>query len=139
MKKYGILGLRNKKKSLVKLGTAIGLAAAIFYPTVKNDSHSMGASLVSSDVMMEAQIGAFPIIVPTVRYGFTLDTFQVEEGKIQKNQTLGTMLSERGMDLLSIETLVKNAKGIFDINRNFRIGQDYLLLFDQHTGRPKAN
>ncbi len=135
--KYGILGLRNKKKSLVKLGTAIGLAAAIFYPTVKNNNISMGASLVPLDVRMEEEIGSFPIIVPTIKYGFAIDTFQVEEGKIQKNQTLGTLLTAYGMDLLSIETLVKNSKGVFNINRNFRIGQDYLLLLDRQSGKPK--
>jgi murein DD-endopeptidase MepM/ murein hydrolase activator NlpD len=135
--KYGILGLRNKKKRLVKLGTAIGLAAAIFYPTAKQNDHSMGASLVPLDVRMEEEIGSFPIVVPTVKYGFALDTFQVEEGKIQKNQTLGTLLAGYGMDMLSIETLVKNAKGIFNINRNFRIGKDYLLLLNQQTGKPE--
>ncbi len=135
--KYGILGLRNKKKKLVKLGTAIGLAAAIFYPSVKKDNNLMGASLVPSDVLAEEQIGAFPIIVPTIKYGFVLDTFQVEEGKVQKNQTLGTMLSKRGMDMLSIETLVKNSTGVFNINRNFRVGQDYILLSDQLTGKPR--
>ncbi|MBI1227203.1 MAG: peptidoglycan DD-metalloendopeptidase family protein [Bacteroidetes bacterium] len=135
--KYGILGLRNKKKSLVKLGTAIGVAAAIFYPTVKNDNHSIGASLVPLDVRVEDEIGSFPIVVPNVKYGFALDTFQVEEGKIQKNQTLGTLLSGYGMDLLSIETLVKNSKDVFNINRNFRVGKDYLLLLDQKTGKPK--
>lgn len=135
--KYGFLGLRNKKKSLVKLGTAIGLAAAMFYPTVKNNNNSMGASLVPVDVRMEGEIGSFPIVVPTIKYGFAIDTFQVEEGKIQKNQTLGTMLSSFGMDLLSIETLVKNSKGIFDINRNFRVGKDFTLLMDRETGAPK--
>lgn len=134
--KYGILGLRNKKKSLVKLGTAIGIAAAIFYPTVKNNDNSMGASLVPTDVMMEEQIGAFPIVVPTVKYGFTLDTFQINEGKIQKNQTFGTMLSDWGIDMLSIETLVQNSKGVFNLNR-LRLGQDYLLLLDRSTGKPK--
>ena len=134
--KYGILGLRNKKKSLVKLGTAIGLAAAIFYPTVQN-KNSIGASLIPIDEQMEEEIGSFPIVVPTVKYGFALDTFQVEEGKIQKKQTLGTLLTGYGMDLLSIETLVKNAKGVFDINRNFCIGKDFTLLLDQKTGKPK--
>ncbi|MBK9013860.1 MAG: peptidoglycan DD-metalloendopeptidase family protein [Saprospiraceae bacterium] len=97
----------------------------------------MGASLVPLDVRMEEEIGSFPIIVPTIKYGFAIDTFQVEEGKIQKNQTLGTLLTSYGMDLLSIETLVKNSKGVFNINRNFRIGQDYLLLLDRQSGKPK--
>lgn len=135
--KYGILGLRNKKKTLVKLGTAIGLAAAIFYPTAKNESNLMGASLVPLEERLEDEIGAFPIVVPTVKYGFTLDTFQVEEGQIKKNQTFGAMLSDRGLDLLSIETLARNSKSVFDVSRNFRVGQDYLLLSDRHSGKPK--
>lgn len=136
--KIGILGLRNKKKVLIKIGTAIGLAAALFYPTVtEKEGHSIDASLVPLDVRMEEEIGSFPIVVPTVRYGFTIDTFQLEEGKIQKNQTLGTLLSNFGMDLLSIETLVKNSKSVFDINRNFRAGKDYFLLLDRTTGKPK--
>ncbi|MCF8245909.1 MAG: peptidoglycan DD-metalloendopeptidase family protein [Saprospiraceae bacterium] len=134
--KYGILGLRNKKKSLVKLGTAIGLAAAIFYPTVNDNNNSIGASMVPLDVRMEGEIGSFPIIVPTIKYGFAVDTFQIEEGKIQKNQTLGTLLSGMGMDMHSIESLVKNSKDVFNINRNFRTGKDYTILLDRNTGQP---
>ncbi len=109
----------------------------MFYPSARNDNNSMGASLVSLDEQMEEEIGFFPIVVPTIKYGLVLDTFQVEEGKIQKKQTLGTLLTGYGMDLLSIETLVKNASGVFNINRNFRVGKDYLLLLDRQTGKPK--
>ncbi|MCU0347001.1 MAG: peptidoglycan DD-metalloendopeptidase family protein, partial [Saprospiraceae bacterium] len=86
---------------------------------------------------MESQIGAFPIIVPTVKYGFALDTFQVVEGKIQKNETFGALMAEHGLDVLSVETLVKNSNGVFNINRSLRVGQDYILLLDRNTGKPR--
>lgn len=38
--------------------------------------------------------------------------------------------------MLSIETLVQNSKGVFNLNR-LRLGQDYLLLLDRSTGKPK--
>lgn len=125
----------KKRKRLATLGTLIGLIATFFFP---NDQHnnSVGASMLPSDVIDAASLGNFPITVPTIRYGFVVDTFQVTEGTVKRNQTLGGLLSENGLDAVSIEKLVKNSKGIFDINRGFRVGKDYLILGSMHSGTP---
>jgi murein DD-endopeptidase MepM/ murein hydrolase activator NlpD len=125
----------KKRKRLATLGTLIGLLATIFYP---NDQKArfVGASMLPSDVIEIEQLGNFPIIIPTIKYGFVIDTFNVTEGKVERNQTLGVLLSSNGMDAVSIEKLVKNSAGIFDINRGFRVGQDFMLLNSQGENKP---
>lgn len=117
----------NKKKNLAALGTIIGLIATLFYPTDQQTRYA-GASLMPAEINEAEALGAFPIVVPTVKFGFVIDTFLVAEGKVVRNQTLGTLLSKEGMAAPAIEQLVKNTSGVFDINRNFGVGKDYMLL-----------
>ncbi len=127
-KKNRKVKLSNKKrKRLATLGTVIGLLATIFYPNdYKGDM--VGASMLPSDVIETEALGAFPITIPTIKYGFVIDTFNVTEGNVERNQTLGGMLSKEGLNAAAIEKLVNNATGIFDIKRDFRIGKNYMLL-----------
>ncbi len=123
---------KNKKKKLITVGTAFGLFATLLYPTEQNGKYIGGSMLPISEIE-DAEIGSFPITIPTLKYGFALDTFQVYEGQVEKNQTLGSLLSEKGLDVVSIDQLVKNCKDVFDINRNFRVKSDYTLL-TRHEG-----
>lgn len=125
----------KKRKRLATLGTLIGLIATFFFP---NDQHTniVGASMLPSEVTETEQLGNFPITIPTIRYGFVIDTFEVVEGSVERNQTLGGLLSNNGVDAIAIEQLVQNSSGIFDINRGFRAGKDYLLLLSMEDGAP---
>ena len=125
----------KKRKRLATLGTLIGLLATIFYPN-DHPKNFVGASMLPTDVIEVKQLGAFPITVPTIKYGFVIDTFQVTEGQVERNQTLGGLLSKNGVDAVSIEKLVKNSSGIFDINRGFRVGKDFTLLNSRGENKP---
>ena len=73
-------------------------------------------------------LGALPIVIPNVKYGFALDTFQhVENAEIQSGQFFGEILSDAGMSYLDIEKMVQNADTIFDV-KQFRVGKEYMLL-----------
>jgi len=82
------------------------------------------ASLAGSENL---ELGAFPIQIPHLKYGFALDTFQVEEGTIQPNEFLGSLLQERGLSSVEIQELVQNATGVFDI-KTLRVGKPYTFL-----------
>lgn len=125
----------DKKKKLATVGTILGLLATLFFPTKKGEF--IGASMISADELENEQLGAFPITIPTIRYGFVLDTFQIAEGQVKKNQTLGTLLSSNGLDAVSIEIIVKNCQGIFNFSRDFRQGMGYMLLADLKTQEPE--
>ncbi|MEM8907674.1 MAG: peptidoglycan DD-metalloendopeptidase family protein [Bacteroidota bacterium] len=72
-------------------------------------------------------LGAFPVQVPTIKYGFALDTFFVHEGQIQTNQFLSDILLQHKVDYLAIDELARNAKDVFDV-RNLRANKPYTIL-----------
>ncbi len=126
---------QDKKKNLATIGTVLGLVATLSFPSKKSDF--VGASLLPQAEFEEEQIGAFPIAIPTIRFGFVLDTFQVLEEKVSRNQTLGGLLSSNGVDVASIEKIVSNCQGVFNFSRDFGQGKDYTLLADRKTQRPE--
>ncbi len=82
------------------------------------------------------ELGAFPILLPTLRYGFAIDTFQlVQESEIQPNQFLADLLSAYRVDYPTIEKLVRNAKPVFDV-RQLRVGKPFLILGRDSTTAP---
>ncbi len=73
-------------------------------------------------------LGALPIVIPNLKYGFALDTFQhVKNAEIQNGQFFGEILSDAGMSYLDIEKMVQNADTLFDV-KQFRVGKEYMLL-----------
>lgn len=74
-----------------------------------------------------AGLSAFPIVVPTVKYGFALDTFDVREGEVQKGEILGKLLADHGISAVQIEQLLQSSAGTFRV-QDFKAGKPYLLL-----------
>jgi murein DD-endopeptidase MepM/ murein hydrolase activator NlpD len=108
------------------LGT---ISALYLFPDSVN---SMGASVNKSEE--DIQLQAFPIVEPTIKYGFAVDTFQVYEGTIQNGDFLGSILQRYHIDYPSIEELAQNAKPVFNVN-SFRIGKNYMVLSKDSTQR----
>ncbi len=104
-------------------------AALYLFPDSMN---SMGASVNKSEE--DIQLQAFPIVQPTIKYGFALDTFQVQEGQIKSGDFLGSILHRHRVDYPSIEKLAVNAKPVFNIN-NFQLGKNYMVLSKDSTQR----
>lgn len=77
-------------------------------------------------------LSAFPVKMPTLKYGFALDTFQVKEGKIHSGQFLADLLLAQNVDYPSIEKIVQNAKGVFHVNE-LRPGNYYMVLTKDST------
>lgn len=69
---------------------------------------------------------------PETRYGFSLDTFQIEESEIGKGQNLGDILWKHKISHNQIFNLVAKAKGIFDVRR-IRVGNTYTLFTAKET------
>jgi murein DD-endopeptidase MepM/ murein hydrolase activator NlpD len=57
-------------------------------------------------------------------YGLPVDSFQVTQSEIKKNQYLGTILNGLGVPAQTIDQIVKTAKPIFDF-RKIRPGKPY--------------
>ena len=92
--------------------------------------------LIQIDIDPSEELGAFPIPVPTIKYGFAIDTFQVLSRTIQRNDFLADILLDQQIEYPVIDQLVKNSEGIFDI-KNLRVGNDYVLLTKDSLSAPE--
>ncbi len=111
----------NKKRVLLSfLGlTSCFLIGSFFFNTNK--------SAYAAKIDESINLGAFEIIIPTIKYGFILDTFHVTKSEIQANQFLSDLLLQYKLDYADIDKLVQNTNEEFDV-RNFRVGKPYMIL-----------
>lgn len=97
-----------------------GVAFSYFFKQSKAQS-SLAAAVP------EVDLGEFPIVEPTLKYGFALDTFVSIEAMIQPNEFLGDILGRYHVDYAAVDQLAQNSKEVFDI-RNLRAGKPYMIL-----------
>ncbi len=64
---------------------------------------------------------------PIIEYGIVVDSFMVIKDEVKANENLSTILLKYNLDMGSIEQLVQNAAGIFDV-RKIRAGNKYTVL-----------
>lgn len=79
-------------------------------------------------------IGAFPIPVPTLKYGIVVDSMAVTDGIIKNNQFLADILMPYNVSMADIEQLVNNTKDIFSFTK-LRVGKNYTVLSKDTTQR----
>ena len=87
------------------------------------DNTSTATPLVNVD----QGIGSFPIIEPTQKFGFVLDTFDVFEGTIKENEFLADILLQHKVDFVAIDRLAKETRDIHDV-RSLRADKPYTIL-----------
>jgi murein DD-endopeptidase MepM/ murein hydrolase activator NlpD len=121
-------------QNIVKLtaATAIGTAALFLTEATNLTSFITGS-------MSAPRLSAFPVVSPTVKYGFALDTFNVIEDKIQHDDIFTVMLAKRGLTPKQADSLSREAKSYYDfekiqdgkpytvLSRDARTGYDYLV------------
>ncbi len=116
--------LKNHRwRTLVIIALAVVLVGSLISRTEPSGDH-LQAALTPLE---KEQLGAFPVDIPTMKYGFAIDTFSVIEQEIQPNQFLADILMKHKVDYLDIEQLVQNAKGTFDV-RQLRAGKKFTIL-----------
>ena len=79
-------------------------------------------------------LGALPAVVPNMKYGFALDTFQVFVDEIRSGTFLGDILQKHNVPYIDVDRLVRNAKDVFDV-RHFKAGKEYMILTKDSTQR----
>ncbi len=122
----------NKRRIFFWSSTLLFFGSVILLVNYTPGNKSMQASLAGS---AKTELGAFPITVPHLKYGFALDTFLVHEGIIQPNEFLGALLQNQGLSPEEIGQVVENAKGIFDI-KLLRAGKPYTILAKAGKEKP---
>jgi murein DD-endopeptidase MepM/ murein hydrolase activator NlpD len=84
----------------------------------------------------EIELRSFPIVIPTIKYGFAIDTFAVvSEGQVAPNRVFGDLLSAHGAAHPTIEKAVANAQGVFDLRR-LQSGKSFMVLAKDESEGP---
>ena len=97
------------------------LAATIAFLNSCNFKHNKNKSRA---VVEQDSLIAEP---PVLKYGFPVDSFMIEEGKIRPNQHLSHILGDFGIGMAVIDQLAKLSKEIFDVRR-IKVGNNYSVF-----------
>jgi len=87
---------------------------------VKSDSHELIDSTALEPV--------------NLKYGFPIDDFEHEEGKVKRNQSLSTILRQYDVSYAAIDKIAKKAKKVFNVRR-IKSGREYSVLFSKDSLR----
>lgn len=85
----------------------------------------------NNGILIEAEPDSVMIEIPKL-YGIPLDSFNIAEGKIKRNQTLGNLLREYNLPKGAFQQLLNIPRDSFDL-RKIRAGNKYVLFFDKDS------
>ncbi len=66
------------------------------------------------------------------RYGIALDSFDISEGKVRRNQTLAVILSKLNVPYQKIQTIIDNSGDTFDF-RKVKMGNKYIVFSEKDS------
>ena len=87
----------------------------------------------SASDLQAVSLSASPIPAPPIQspahemYGIETQGYEIVQAEVKRNEVLGELLAENGVDYPTIASMVEASKGIFDIRR-LRPGRLYTLL-----------
>jgi murein DD-endopeptidase MepM/ murein hydrolase activator NlpD len=112
--------LANKKTAITLGSSALLLIACLGFFTF----FSMDAKPETED---RVQLSAFPVIVPTMGWGFALDTLQLARTEIQSGQSLSDILDTYGLSGNERQLMIERAGEVFDL-LGMRAGKPLIAL-----------
>ena len=77
-------------------------------------------------------LSSFPVVVPTMGWGFALDTLQVANNVIKDGQSLSDILAQYNIPSDQALQLINNAGEVFDL-RSMRAGKPLIVLSKDST------
>ena len=102
-----------KSQNIVRLTAG----AAIFTTALFMTEATNLTSYITKSGNYSPKISAFPIVAPTVKYGFALDTFNVIEDKVKSDDIFTVMLVKRGLTAKQADSLSREAKSYYDFEK----------------------
>jgi murein DD-endopeptidase MepM/ murein hydrolase activator NlpD len=87
----------------------------------------------NNGILIEAQSDSVVFDIPTL-YDIPIDSFDIEEGRIKPNQTLGNLLGDFNLQEGAFQQLLNIPRDSFDL-RKIRAGNKYVLFFDKDTSK----
>jgi murein DD-endopeptidase MepM/ murein hydrolase activator NlpD len=94
---------------------------------------SQAGSSIQAVSLSEEAIPAPPVKNPAnLLYGIDISEYLVHRGEVKRNEVLGELLSDNGVDYPTVLSMVNESEGIFDIRR-MRPGRPYTFLRQQDS------
>ncbi|WP_430812765.1 MULTISPECIES: peptidoglycan DD-metalloendopeptidase family protein [unclassified Carboxylicivirga] len=87
-------------------------------------------SVVTEETLDSLEVIEIP--EPERLYGLVVDSFQIEEHTIKRNQFLADIFLKAGVDYPTINTIVERTKPVFDV-RKIKVGNRYTLFYSNDT------
>lgn len=119
-----------KNRSLVLAGS-VAISAGLLAAALRNPSTRQAAALVFA----QEKLGNLPLRPANVQWGFALDKFTLFEDELRSGDILGEILMKQGVAYSTVNQLVQQAKGVFDIT-SMRVGKQYHFLFSEKGSSP---
>ena len=114
-----------------RLITALVLIVPLFIYVALYEN---GTTRDSSPPISEAPADTIPeeVYEPTLLYGLVVDSMNVIEGKIKRNQNLSDILFPHNIDFQKIDELARKSKDVFDV-RKLVVSKPYTLICEQDS------
>lgn len=92
----------------------------------------------SEDKIEETEVAQEEVKEPKRIYGFSVDSFDIQQGQIQPNEFLSDLLIKHNLTYAEIENAVKNASEVFDV-RKIMAGKNYAIVCSKDSiGKAKC-
>ena len=114
------------KKSLIIFsvaGITLLSGLAVFLGGTELDKLTASATGAES----QPELSSFPVTIPTLQWGFAIDTLQVQEGEIANGESLSDILSALDITVEQQQLLIANSSEVFDL-RKLRAGKPLIRL-----------
>jgi len=111
---------KKGRKRLLSLGVLSLVFIGVYFSVIEQDTHDIDSRVVELDTI--------PVYVPNYYYGIVVDSLQIEEGEIQRNQNLAEILEPYHVPYEKVHLAAKNSKTVFDV-RKFRVKKPYVVLY----------
>ena len=111
------------KKNLFQTAKVLAITVAGLFVTETSDL----TSFVRKSKPKKWALSALPVVTPTVKYGFALDTFQVIEDKVKSDDIFTSMLTKRGLTYKQADSLARKANAFYDFSK-IQDGKPYTVL-----------
>lgn len=109
-----------------------GILAAIALSAIAVTTYSFYAATQQSQAIHGTRLAAFPVAVPTMAWGFAVDTLHVSEQEIQSGQSLSDILAAQGVGMTEMQILLENAAKVLDF-KSIRAGKPLVMLSRDST------
>ena len=128
--------LSGFKKFLANKGAKTAVLITVFFAVMFSLASKAPTEIPVTDlpkIKTNQPLGAFPVTVPTIKFGMALDTFQtVVTREIKNGDFFGKILSDAGVAYPDVEKIVANCDSVFNV-KQFRVGKKYTLLAKDTT------